>query len=127
MSAIVGVSMILAAILIVRAAKIGSQLASPPWWASDLMCTNALVPAFAGLSACGAAALGLWLRDGQWRAASVSTAAEVAIAAAVFAALWRGMSAWQGRARPGAPVIPLGPAQSGARQPQGEPPLRKAA
>ena len=123
MMAIVGVSMVLMGILILRAAKIGFQFSPRPRWASDGMCTFVLVPGFAGLCGAGVSAVGSWLRTGQWHTASVGTAGGVAIALAMFAVLWRFMSAWQERARPIAPVIPLGPTQHSPRQPA----LKKAA
>ena len=123
MTAIVGVLMILAGILIVRAAKIGFQLVPPPRWASDGMCTYVLVPAFAGLSGAGIAAIAAWLRPGHWRTASLETAAGIALALAAFVMLWRLMSAWEKRVRPSAPVIPLGPTRDSPQRV----PLRKAA
>jgi hypothetical protein len=127
MTAIVGLSMFLAAILILRAAKIGVQIAPPPWWASDGLCTYVLVPAYVALIAAGLVAIFSWLHGGRWRTEWAGTAGGLAISAVAFAMLWGAMSVWQRRVRPAAPVIPLGPTQSGPRQPPSEPPLKKAA
>ena len=127
MTAIVSVSMILAAILLIRAAKTGAQLAPPRWWASDGVCAYVLAPAFAGLIGSGGAGLGSWLHSGQWRAEWAGAAGGLAISAAAFAVVWGAISMWQRRVRAAAPVIPLGPTQTGPRQPPSEPPLKKAA
>jgi len=100
MLAVLGLAMILAGILVIRATKLGAQLEPPPWWASDRLSTNLLVPAFAGLCGAGFASLAAWLHGGHWRAADVSHAAGAAIAVAAFALLWYLMSAWRKRARP---------------------------
>jgi hypothetical protein len=44
MSAVVGLAMVFAAILIGRAAKIGIPMQPPPWWATDNMSAFAILP-----------------------------------------------------------------------------------
>jgi hypothetical protein len=98
MLAVAGLAMILAGILTIRAAKLGTQLEPPPWWASDTLSTNVLAPAFAGLCGAGVASLLSWLHGGHWRTTEIVHAAGAAIAVAAFGLLWHLMSVWSRRA-----------------------------
>jgi hypothetical protein len=113
---VVGLSMILAGVLIVRALKIGAQIEPAPWWVSEILATCVLLPAFAGLVAGGFAAIGSWLHSGKWSTEGAGSAGGIVAALAVFAVLWGVMSVWHKRVRPIAPVVPIGPSQSGAQQ-----------
>jgi hypothetical protein len=100
MLAVLGFAMILTGILIIRAAKLGTQLEPPPWWASDRLATNLLVPMFAGLCGAGIASILAWLDGGHWRATEIVHGAGAVVALAAFALLWYLMSAWKRRAGP---------------------------
>lgn len=121
MSAVLGLAMMFAAILIGRAAKIGIPLQPPPWWATDNMSAYAISPGIVTLFAGGVAAIGSWALGGGWRAANLPTALGLAADVAVFIVLSRLVKAWAQRVRPTAPVVPIQPSGSS------RPPLKKAA
>ena len=102
MLAVLGFAMILTGILIIRAAKLGTQLEPPPWWASDRLATNLLVPVFAGLCGAGFASFAAWLHGGHWRTTEIIHGAAAAVALAAFGLAWYLMSAWRRRAGPSA-------------------------
>jgi hypothetical protein len=130
MSAMVGLAMMFAAILIGRAAKIGIPMQPPPWWASDNMSAFAIAPGIVTLFAGGVAAFGSWLIGGDWRATGLATVAGIAAVIGAYVALSRALKAWARRAQ-GAPAdaVPLAPRDSGddPKQPPHVPPLKKAA
>jgi hypothetical protein len=122
MSAVVGLAMVFAAILIGRAAKIGIPLEAPPWWANDNMSAFVISPSIVTLFAGGVAAIVSWALGGAWRATNVTTVLGLAADIAVYVVLSGVIKAWAQRVRPVAPVVPVQPQPSGNR-----PPLKKAA
>jgi hypothetical protein len=129
MSAVVGLAMMFAAILLGRAAKIGVPMQPPPWWATDDMSALAISPGIVTLFAGGLAALGSWLLGGDWRATNLVTVISLAAVVAIYVALSRLVRAWAQRVRPSAEVVQLAPGagDNDPRQPPGMPPMKKAA
>lgn len=129
MSAVVGLAMVFAAILIGRAAKIGIPLQPPPWWATDNMSAFLISPGIVTLFAGGVAAIGSWALGGAWRATGIGVVAGLAADVAVYVALMRLIRAWGRRVRPSAEVVQLAPgaADNDPRRPPGTSPMRKAA
>ena len=124
MSAVVGLAMMFAAILIGRAAKIGIPMQPPPWWATDNMSAFLISPGIVTLFAGGVAAIASWALGGDWRTANLGAAAlGLAADIAAFIVLSRLLKAWGQRVRPTAPAVPLQPKPSGSDQP----PFKKAA
>ena len=129
MSAVVGLAMLFAAILIGRAARIGVPMQPPPWWATDNMSAFAISPGIVTLFAGGLAALGSWLLGGDWRATNLITVISLAAVVALYVALSRLLRAWAQSVRPSAEVVQLAPggADNDPRRPPGMPPMKKAA
>jgi len=130
MSAVVGLAMMFAAILIGRAAKIGIPMQPPPWWASDEMSALAIAPAIVSLFAAGLASLGSWLLSGDWRATNVFVVLGLAAVVAGYVVLSRLIRAWALRVSPpSAELVQLSPAaaDNDPRQPPRMPPMKKAA
>jgi hypothetical protein len=129
MSAVVGLAMLFAAILIGRAAKIGIPLQPPPWWATDNMSAFLISPGIVTLFAGGVAAIGSWALGGGWRATNIVVVAGLAADIAAYVALSRLVRAWGQRVAPAAEVVQLAPgaADNDPRRPPGMPPMKKAA
>ena len=129
MSAVVGLAMIFAAILLGRAAKIGIAMQPTPWWATDNMNAFAIAPGIVTLFAGGLAAFGSWLLGGGWRAPSLVSVVGLAAVVASYLALSRLLRAWAQSVRPAAEVVPLAPGgtDNDPRRPPGMPPMKKAA
>ncbi|HKI64884.1 MAG TPA: hypothetical protein VKA16_09710 [Burkholderiales bacterium] len=130
MSAVVGLAMMFAAILIGRAAKIGIPMQPPPWWASDEISALAIAPAIVSLFAAGLASIGSWLLRGDWRASNVFVVLGLTAVVAGYVALARAIKAWALRVSPpSAEVVQLSPAaaDNDPRQPPRMPPMKKAA
>jgi hypothetical protein len=122
MSAVVGLAMVLAAILIGRAAKVAVPLVPPRWWVSETMSAFVIAPAIVTMFAGGVAAFASWVIEGGWRAPGVATLVGLAADIAIYVFLSRLITAWALRVIPVAPVVPLQPQPSGS-----QPPLKKAA
>jgi hypothetical protein len=130
MSAIIGLAMMFAAILIGRAAKIGIPMQPPPWWATDNMSAFAISPGIVTLFAGGMFSFGAWVLSGGWRSNLLVTALGLAAAIAAYVALGRAIRAWAARVAPAnAEVVRLTPGTAGddPRQPPRMPPMKKAA
>ncbi len=129
MSAVVGLALVLAAILVGRAAKIGGQILPARWWANDNMNAFVVVPGIVAALGAGSATIISWLANGAWRAGGLESALGAAAVVAAFILLWRGVTLWALRVRPSAEVVPLAPgaADNDPRRPPGMPPMKKAA
>jgi ABC-type spermidine/putrescine transport system permease subunit II len=127
MSAVVGLAMVLAAVLIGRAAIVGGRLRPQPWWARDAINAYIVVPLIVTGIGAGIATLLSWLTNSEWRAFSSYDAIGVAAAIAVYVALSRLIKAWARGALPAAEVVALGASQPDPHQPPNVPPLKKAA
>ncbi len=129
MSAIVGLAMVFAAILVGRVAKIGIPMQPPPWWGTDNMSAFIISPGIVTLFAGGVAALGSWLLGGDWRATNLVTVISLAAVVAAYVALARLVRAWAQSVRPSAEVVQLAPgaADNDPRRPPGMTPMKKAA
>jgi len=130
MSAVVGLAMMFAAILLGRVAKIGIPMQPPPWWATDNMSAFVISPGIVTLFAGGLASFGSWLLGGEWRATNLLVVLGLAAVVAGYIALSRLVRAWGLRVgTPGAEVVPLSPGTAGndPRQPPRVPPMKKAA
>jgi hypothetical protein len=130
MSAVVGLAMMFAAILLGRAAKIGIPMQPPPWWATDDVTGIVIAPAIVSLFAAGLASIGSWVLSGDWRATGLLVVLGTAAVVAAYVALSRVVGAWALRARTGgAEVVRLtaGASDDDPRQPPRMPPMKKAA
>ncbi|HUJ85272.1 MAG TPA: hypothetical protein VLX30_00295 [Burkholderiales bacterium] len=130
MAAIIGLAMMLTAVLVLRAAKIGVAMQPPPWWASDNMSAFIVSPGIVTLFAGGLASASSWLIGGEWRAARLGTVIALAAVVAAFVALARLLRAWAPIASPvlAQAVQPApGAADNDPRRPPGVPPMKKAA
>ncbi|MGH8736768.1 MAG: hypothetical protein ACREVC_05345 [Burkholderiales bacterium] len=127
MSAVVGLALVFAAILIGRAAKVGVGMQPQPWWANDNLNAYIVVPLIVAALGAGVATLVSWVANGEWRAIDLYQIAGLAAAVAVYIVLWRLITAWARRVTPMAEVVPLGAAPAGLDQPPRVPPMKKAA
>jgi ABC-type spermidine/putrescine transport system permease subunit II len=127
MSAVVGLAMVLAAILIGRAAIVGGRLQPQPWWTRDAINAYIVVPLIVTGIGAGIATLLSWLTNAEWRVFNSYDAVGVAAAVAVYVAISRLITAWARGALRAAEVVALGASQPDPRRPPNVPPLKKAA
>jgi len=127
MSAMLGLAMVFAAILVGRVSMVGVRMQPPPWWATDNMSAFLLSPGIVTLMAAGIASLLSWLLGGDWRATNLFTAAGLAAIVAVYVVLTRWVRAWGTRVRAAQEQPAPAANEDDPRRPPGVPPLRKAA
>ena len=127
MSVVIGLTMLLAAILIGRAAKVGVRMRPQPWWANDNLNAHIVVPLIVATLGAGSATLVSWLANGAWRAIDSYAIVGLAVVIAIDVVLWRLITAWSRRVGPLAEVVPLGVAPAAPNQPPRVPPMKKAA
>jgi hypothetical protein len=103
-SAIIGLGLIFAGILVFRVAAAGTLRRPPAWWSSDAMSANITVPFSVGALGFGVAESLSWAFGGEWRSLTLFQGIGIAAVIATYVLADRVIKAWSRRLRSGEAV-----------------------